>query len=229
MHYKVIIPAAGQGKRMGAGFNKQLIEINNKPLIVHTLEVFERHAYCSGIILAINPLEEQIFTELISKYSLKKIESLVHGGKERQDSIYNALKIINSDNIVLVHDGARPFIEHKLIEKLILAAEEFKAAIPAVMVKDTIKIVKNNFVTSTPNRSELYAVQTPQAFNKKILLDAYKDAYANNYYGTDDSSLVEKQGVKVKIVDGDYNNIKITTPEDLITAENFINRRITDV
>jgi 2-C-methyl-D-erythritol 4-phosphate cytidylyltransferase len=229
MYYKVIIPAAGQGKRMGAGYNKQLININKKPLIIHTLELFDKHEYCEGILISINPLEETIFSELIAKYNIRKVEALVHGGKERQDSIYNALLKTQKSKIVLVHDGARPFVDYKLINTLVNEAKEYGAAIPAVMVKDTIKIVKEGFVYETPNRSELYAIQTPQAFNKEILIQAYEKAYEENYYGTDDSSLVEKIGQEVKIVEGNYNNIKITTPEDLLTAESFINRRENNV
>ena len=151
---------------------------------------------------------------------------IVVGGSERQYSIANGLRFVPDDaEIILVHDAARPLVNLRTIEEVIDAAEKFDGAIAAVREKNTIKIIDaENFVKETPPRSELVAVQTPQGFRKKILFDAYKKAAEDNFLGTDDASLVERIGGKIKIVWSDYKNIKITTPEDISIAENFLSR-----
>lgn len=150
--------------------------------------------------------------------------NIVYGGTERQDSIYNGLlQIPDNTKIVLTHDGARPLVKPSKIDEVIEAAFETGAATLANTVKDTIKISHNGkTVDYTPNRNELWAVQTPQVFFKEVLMSAYNQAYQEGYYGTDDCSLVEKTGRKVKLVWNDYGNLKITTPEDLILAEALI-------
>ncbi|RFU68655.1 2-C-methyl-D-erythritol 4-phosphate cytidylyltransferase [Peribacillus saganii] len=219
MLYEVIIPAAGQGKRMKAGRNKLFIEISNVPIIVYTLRIFEADPNCRGIILTINPEEKPIFQSIIDTYQLGKEIKLVPGGQERQQSVRNGLHNVSGTELVLVHDGARPFIERALIADLTEAAYEHGSAIPAVPVKDTIKKATNNTVEETVERSSLWAVQTPQAFRFSILKRAHEEAEKEGYLGTDDASLVEIIGEKVVIVEGDYDNIKITTQEDLYFAE----------
>lgn len=224
MAYQVIIPAAGQGKRMGAGKNKLLIELNGIPVLIHTLMVFEEDDECEGIILAIHPQDEGEFNELLLKYRISKVKNLVPGGKERQDSIYHALKTVSGDGIVLVHDAARPFIKQEYIHRLAETAEKTGAAIIGVPAKDTMKTVQNGNVVETVERSSLWVVQTPQAFRISLLLKAYKKAEEEHFIGTDDSSLVERLGERVTMVEGDYDNIKLTTPEDLFFAEAILKK-----
>jgi 2-C-methyl-D-erythritol 4-phosphate cytidylyltransferase len=219
MMYEVVIPAAGQGKRMKAGVNKQLIELQNEPLIVRTLKVFENDEWCRGIIVVINEAERTQFEQLFSRFHIKKITAIVSGGKERQHSVYNGLKAAKNGDIVLIHDGARPFVTIEHIHELVKEAKKHGAAIPAVRVKDTIKKVRDQFVEETVERSSLWAVQTPQAFHVSLVLRAHEQAQKDGYIGTDDASLVERIGGKVKIVEGDYRNIKLTTPDDLLFAE----------
>jgi 2-C-methyl-D-erythritol 4-phosphate cytidylyltransferase len=225
MAYQVIIPAAGQGKRMGAGKNKLLLELNSIPVLIHSLKVFEDDELCEGIILAIHPQDEAEFKILLKKYRMKKVFNLVPGGRERQDSIYNALKTIKTDGIILVHDAARPFILKEHIHRLIETAQETGAAIIGVPAKDTMKKVHDHEVVETVERSSLWAVQTPQAFRISILLEAYEKAERDHFIGTDDSSLVERIPYQVAMVEGDYDNIKLTTPEDLYFAEAIIKKR----
>lgn len=218
MAYQVILPAAGKGKRMGAGKNKLFIELNGIPVFIHTLRVFDQDDRCSEIFLAIHPDDREEMNSYINKYAIQKKITLVLGGAERQHSVNNALQEIQGESIVLVHDAARPFIQKSLIDKLVQSAEHNGASVLAVPVKDTIKKVENGIVIETVERSSLWAVQTPQAFRVSLLLKAHAFAKENDFLGTDDASLVEFLGEKVAIVEGDYNNIKLTTPEDLSFA-----------
>ena len=225
MAYQVIIPAAGQGKRMGAGKNKLLLELNNIPVFIHSLKVFDEDELCDGIILAIHPQDEAEFKSLLKKHEVKKVLDLVPGGKERQDSIYNALKTVKNDGIILVHDAARPFILKEHIHRLLVTAQETGAAIIGVPAKDTMKTVRNQMVVATVERSSLWAVQTPQAFRFSILYNAYLQAEKDHFIGTDDSSLVERISHPVTMVEGDYDNIKLTTKEDLFFAQAIFKKR----
>ncbi|MFE8698576.1 2-C-methyl-D-erythritol 4-phosphate cytidylyltransferase [Cytobacillus sp. FJAT-53684] len=225
MAYQVIIPAAGQGKRMEAGKNKVLLELNDLPILIHTLNVFQMDKACDGILLAINPEEEEEMKMLLEENQITKILAFVPGGKERQYSIHNALKQVKKDGIVLVHDAARPFVDKELFRPLIEAAENKGAAIFAVPVKDTIKKAAGDIVAETVERTSLWAVQTPQAFRISILKEAYQKAEEEDFLGTDDASLVERLGQEVVIVKGNYDNIKLTTPEDLYFAEAIIRKR----
>lgn len=225
MAYKVIIPAAGQGKRMGAGKNKLYLTIERIPVLIHTLRIFEKDDDCEGIILSIHRDDEQGFKELLKQYRIEKVTHLVYGGKERQDSVYNGIKVLQSDGIVLVHDAARPFIQKETIQTLVQAAETEGAAVLAVPVKDTIKKAANFRVIETIERSSLWAVQTPQAFRVSVLKRAHEAAEAEGFIGTDDASLVERMAHKVVIIAGDYDNIKLTTPEDMFFAEAILKKR----
>jgi 2-C-methyl-D-erythritol 4-phosphate cytidylyltransferase len=225
MAYQVIIPAAGQGKRMGAGKNKLLLELNSIPVFIHSLKVFEEDELCDGIILAIHPQDEAEFNSLLNKHGVKKVLELVPGGKERQDSIYNALKTVKTDGIILVHDAARPFILKEHIHRLLDTAQETGAAIIGVPAKDTMKTVRDDVVMATVERSSLWAVQTPQAFRFSLLYRAYEQAEKDEFIGTDDSSLVERISYPVTMVEGDYDNIKLTTQEDLFFAQAILQKR----
>jgi 2-C-methyl-D-erythritol 4-phosphate cytidylyltransferase len=225
MAYQVIIPAAGQGKRMGAGKNKLLLELNNIPILIHSLKVFEEDELCEGIIIAVSPQDAVEINHFLKKYNVKKVLGLVPGGKERQDSIFNALKTVKTDGIILVHDAARPFILKKDIHRLLDKALDTGAAIIGVPAKDTMKTVRENVVLATVERSSLWVVQTPQAFRFSILFRAYEQAEKDVFIGTDDSSLVERISYPVTMVEGDYDNIKLTTQEDLFFAEAIVKKR----
>lgn len=215
-----IVPAAGSGKRMGEGINKQLLELQNKPVIVHTLEKFEHNAYIDFIILVVKAEEKDYFNlEIKDKYQFTKILKIIEGGSERQESVYKGLKAIEDlESLVLIHDGARPFVTEQILVENIKEAYAYGRAVTAVKVKDTVKIVKEGKALETPPRQWLYLAQTPQSFQYPIIMEAHKQADRDGYMGTDDSSLVERLGLDVKVVEGDYHNIKITTPEDLIVA-----------
>ncbi|RDY22753.1 2-C-methyl-D-erythritol 4-phosphate cytidylyltransferase [Romboutsia maritimum] len=213
----VIIVAAGSGSRMNANKNKQFIKINGKEIIAHTLEKFYNNKQINNVVVVIKKDELDYFNkEIINKYGFNNIK-IAFGGNERQDSVYNGLKMLdNNCKIVLIHDGARPFVTDDIIENSILKATENKAVVVGVPVKDTIKIVdEKGSIIDTPNRNTLWAVQTPQTFDYDILIKSYERAFKDEFYGTDDAMLVERIGYSVKMIKGSYNNIKITTPEDI--------------
>lgn len=213
----VVIVAAGTGSRMNMGINKQFIKLEGKEIIAYTIEKFYNNSNIEDIVVVVKEDESEFFKkEILDKYNFKNIK-IAYGGKERQDSVYNGLKLLDEKcDVVLIHDGARPFVSDKIIDKSIEEAKEHKAIVVGVPVKDTIKVIDNDKnIVDTPNRSVLWAVQTPQTFDYNILIDAYKDAFKNKFYGTDDAMLVERIGYKVKMLEGSYNNIKITTQEDL--------------
>ena len=208
-----IILAGGKGKRMGSAISKQFIDIKGKPIIYYTLKKFSENKKIDNIIVVL-PEDE-----------VKYFNKIVIGGKERQDSVYNALKSLknSSTDIVLIHDGARPFISERIINEGIKFAEIYGAAAPGVMPKDTIK-VKNekNFSVDTPNRANLVSIQTPQVFKFDEILECHEKIRYNGEKVTDDTMVVEKYGYSVYLYDGEYTNIKVTTPEDLILAERLI-------
>jgi 2-C-methyl-D-erythritol 4-phosphate cytidylyltransferase len=226
MNYFVVIPAAGKGKRMKAGRNKLLLELEGKPVIIHTLAVFEADPSCEGIVLSIHPDERSEFEQLLLTYNIQKVYAFATGGQERQHSVYSGLKMLPPESdIVLVHDGARPFITRETIARLARSASDTGAAIAAVPVKDTIKQAEGGTVSQTVDRANLWSVQTPQAFQMAVLLPAQQKAEEEPFLGTDESSLVERTGYSVQIVESDYDNIKLTTPEDLYFARAIIAKR----
>lgn len=220
-----IILAGGKGKRMGSAISKQFIDIKGKPIIYYTLKKFSENKKIDNIIVVLPEDEVKYFKEnILKKYELR-INKIVIGGKERQDSVYNALKSLknSSTDIVLIHDGARPFISERIINEGIKFAEIYGAAAPGVMPKDTIK-VKNekNFSIDTPNRANLVSIQTPQVFKFDEILECHEKIRYNGEKVTDDTMVVEKYGYSVYLYDGEYTNIKVTTQEDLILAERLI-------
>ncbi|VEF49960.1 2-C-methyl-D-erythritol 4-phosphate cytidylyltransferase [Bacillus freudenreichii] len=224
MDYQVIIPAAGAGKRMGAGRNKLFIEVDSRPVILQTLDVFAADDNCEKIILTIQPNDESQFRDIVASHPGKVKIEFVYGGDERQYSVYNGLKAAGG-RIILVHDGARPFIRRHTISQLVQAAHDHGAAIAAVPVKDTIKRADHDKVVETVDRSGLWQIQTPQAFRLPILMNAHEQAKEQQYLGTDEASLVERMGLPVMIIESDYDNIKLTTPEDLYFAEAILAKR----
>ena len=221
-----IFPAAGSSKRMGGGVNKNLRELTGEPLLIRTLKTFSKVERINFLIVVVAEHEVEIVEELLRGTSELKAWQVTVGGTERQYSIANGLKHLPDDaEIILVHDAARPLVTMQTINDVIDAAEEFGGAIAAVPEKNTIKIVDaQGFVKYTPPRKELVSVQTPQGFKREILLQAYAKAAEENFLGTDDSSLVERLNVRIKVVAGGYQNIKITTPEDFRIAETFLGR-----
>jgi 2-C-methyl-D-erythritol 4-phosphate cytidylyltransferase len=222
-HITAIIPAAGIGKRMQSVYGetrKQFILIHDKPILYYTLRPFHESELIDDIILVCEKdWIGYVQKEIVELYGFNKVKKIAEGGAHRQDSVYNGLKAIGRADIVLVHDGVRPMISEKKISEIIKAAIDHKAAILAVKVKDTVKTQDTDgFVAETMNRDRLYSVQTPQVFEYQLLMQAFEKAYADSFYGTDESMLVERLGVKVKTVEGDYENIKITTPEDVSFA-----------
>lgn len=220
----VIFPAAGQGKRMNAGINKVFLELADKPMLIRTLQKFSAVPEVGELIVVVGADEVEPVTKLLEKFSGLKSWKVTEGGSERQYSVWNGLKQAASDaDVVLVHDAARPLVTVKTIEDVIAAAREYGGAIAAVPEKNTIKVVsESGVVKSTPARSTLWAVQTPQGFRKQILLEANIKAEADGFLGTDDASLVERLGRPVHVVMSEYSNIKVTTPEDLLIAEAFL-------
>lgn len=224
MKVAAIIAAAGKGERLGSVVHKPFVLIGKEPILAHTLKLLDNSNYIDEIILVINESDLAKARSLIKKSKLKKVKKIVLGGKRRMDSVGNGLSEVSEDvDYVVVHDGVRPFLDNKMISSVIEGAKTFGAAITCVPVKPTIKeIEKGNFVMGTLKRESVVEVQTPQAFKKDVLVRAYKKAFEDGVDATDDSTLVERIGIKVKVVAGSYKNIKITTVEDLKYARALI-------
>jgi 2-C-methyl-D-erythritol 4-phosphate cytidylyltransferase len=222
-----LIPAAGMGKRMGASINKQYLLLDGLPIIARTISVFEQSPIIDSIYLVVPDEEIPYCREhVIEAFGFKKVVAIVPGGKERQNSVLNGLNAIRqsacNDDVVLIHDGVRPFLNDSMLKNSIDAARTGDGSLVAVPAKDTIKIVSEEFVIGTPPRETLWQAQTPQTFRFGIIHHAHLSAESDGFTGTDDASLIERSGGAVKVVMGDYRNIKITTPEDLILAEAFL-------
>lgn len=220
-----IVPAAGMGRRMGASINKQYLLLDGKPILAHTLELFQKADFIDEIFVVV-PAEEIEYCRInvVEKYGISKVRQIVAGGAERQNSVLNGLRALDchDEDVILIHDGVRPFVPISAVRRSIEMALEHDGALVAVPVKDTVKIVKDAFVTSTPARESLWLAQTPQTFRYRIIRAAHELAETEGFTGTDDASLLERIGKKVHVVIGDYRNIKITTPEDLILALAFL-------
>lgn len=211
---------------MGAGSNKQYLLLDGMPILAHTLGVFERAPFIAGIYV-VSPEPEIPFcrTEVVERYGFSKVRAIVAGGAERQHSVLNglnAMRGIDHDDLVLIHDGVRPFVPVDVLHSAAAAADESGAAVVAVPVKDTVKVVIDGIITETPPREQLWLAQTPQAFRYGLICSAHASAEAAGFLGTDDASLMERQGWQLRVVMGDYRNIKITTPEDMVLAEAFL-------
>lgn len=223
-----LIPAAGMGRRMGNAVAKQFLPLGDKPMLAHTLLAFQRASGIDEIIPVLSEEDmESCLRDVIELYHITKVKTLVVGGRERHDSVANGLKKLEKDaSIVLVHDGVRPFVTQEMIQESIELAKKGECVAVGVPLKDTIKEVDDKrIVRNTLERSRLWAIQTPQTFPVKILKRAYEESYRNKTFGTDDATLVERTGGKVRVIMGSYENIKITTPEDLLLAEEILKRR----
>lgn len=220
------VAAAGMGKRMNMDINKQFLTIDDVPILAHTIKKIEKSKYIDFLEIIVKESDMCYVEEILEKYKFNIDYKIVFGGKERQDSIYNGiLNMPDRTDIVLTHDGARPFVSVSKIDEAIENVFETGACVLANPVKDTIKVsLDGKVVDYTPNRDNLWQVQTPQVFKADILKKAYEQAYSEGYYGTDDCSLVEKTGIKVKLIYNSYDNIKITTREDLSIANILVKK-----
>jgi len=222
-----IIVAGGSGNRMGNSRSKQYLLLGGVPILVHTLRTFERASAINHIILVV-PENDIDYTRhsIIEQYQISKVKQIVAGGRQRQDSVRNGLDIVSDENeIVVIHDGVRPFVSEETINASVQKAFEEDAVTVGVAVKDTVKSVdRNGLIKKTLKRDTMWLTQTPQAFKIEIIKRAYQRAYEDNIYGTDDASLVERIDIKVRMINGSYDNIKITTPEDLELGEYLLRK-----
>lgn len=226
-----IILASGVGKRMKAGKNKTLLELDNKPLIYYAIKNFEKSKLISKIVLVVRESEEKYFNDIVKKYNFKKIIAVISGGEERQYSAHNGIKFIEDKfgkfkkMIVLFHNGANPFVSQNEIKNVVTEALKYGAAAVAHKTKDTIRRVNDaNLSSGVIEREGLWNMQTPQAIEFSLAKRAFKKAQEDNFLGTDDVSLVERLGKKVKIIEASENNFKITTPLDLELARIVLRR-----
>jgi len=214
----VIVAAAGKGTRLGSQVPKQYLKIAGEPVILKTLKAFESLDAIDHIYIVTNEQYVDHCQQIVDDNGIDKVDAIVKGGRERQDSVYNAIQEINRRrpgvSYVLIHDGARPFVSRDVIINVIKAMMEKDAAVACVAMKDSIRRIGDEGSCSV-DRSDYFSVQTPQGFKKSVLIEAYDKALKEGYYGTDDASLVERAGHKIELVEGDYQNIKITTKEDL--------------
>ncbi len=227
MKYTVVLPAAGSGKRMKAEQNKLFLTLRNKPILIHTLEVFEQDPNCTGIWLGVKPEERETIQEMLNQHHITKVKGMPAGGEERQHSVHACVVAAqNESELILVHDAARPFIDPAVISELAQKAYETGAAIAGVKAKDTMKRVQNNVIEETLDRDQLWVIQTPQAFHTSILAKAHQLADQAGFVGTDESMLVERLGFGVHVVESTYDNVKMTTQEDLLIGEAILQKRV---
>ncbi len=224
MNYAIIV-AAGKGKRMDSKVNKILMLLDDKPLLYHSIRPFEESALIDKIYLIGNKDDILDLNSVINQNEFKKVE-MIEGGEERQDSVYNGIRLLDAkdDDIILIHNGANPFISSELIEQVVNNAKVEGACAVAYRAKDTVKEVdEEGFVLKTLDRRRLWQMQTPQAAKYKLLVRAFVKAYNDDYYGTDDVELIERTGERVKIIECGRENFKITTPWDLKHARSLFN------
>ena len=222
-----VIVAAGRGTRMGTAESKQFLLLRGKPILVHTLERFQRMELIEAIVLVTGEADLARCRSYVTEYGLTKVTAVVAGGSERQHSVRLGLERLPAGiEVAAVHDAVRPFASSARVAACLHKAYETGGAVLAVPVKDTIKVVDSSGrIEATPERRSLWAVQTPQAFRLELLLEAHARAVRDSFVGTDDAMLVERLGIPVHVVEGDYTNIKITTPDDLLWAERLLDEQ----
>ncbi|MDA3903120.1 MAG: 2-C-methyl-D-erythritol 4-phosphate cytidylyltransferase [Desulfuromusa sp.] len=225
MKVTVLIPAAGTGRRMGGSVSKQYLELAGKPILAHTLTLFENHPLIENIYPIVPPGDiSYCQRQIIDCYGFSKVRRVIAGGINRQDSVRNGLNALVEDGFdqpqrpILIHDGARPLFDCKRLSALIEVVRKTGACTIGVPVKDTIKDVVNSRITGSPDRSRLWQAQTPQGFQYRLIREAFDRADADGFIATDDASLLERLGHPVQMLEGDYRNIKVTTPEDILIA-----------
>ena len=227
MKTAAIVLAAGKGSRMQADRPKQYLLLREKPVLYYSLKAFEESSMDEVVLVVGEGEVEYCQKEIVDAYKFEKVTAIIEGGKERYHSVYNGLKEMckNGVDYVFIHDGARPFVTVELIHKLLEEVKMHQACVAGMPVKDTIKIVDNDqFVTATPERRLVWLVQTPQVFDYKLVYEAYEKIMESEQAGiTDDAMVVEQMtGHPVKLIEADYRNIKITTPEDIVIGESFL-------
>ena len=227
MHIVAIIPAAGVGRRMGGAIEKQFLRLRGIPILAHTLKVFDQSPEVDGIVLVVAPQQRQVLdTEVINPHPCEKLLGIIDGGPERQDSVANGLRAIPPESdLVVIHDGVRPLVSVDLVALVLDAARRHGAAIAAIPAGDTVKQVEDQRVVTTLQRETIWLAQTPQAFRVDLLRRAYQKAASDRIVLTDDAALVERIGVAVHLVRGSSENIKVTTPSDLVVAEAILTQR----
>ena len=228
MRTTAIVPAAGSGSRMNQTISKQYLSIGGKPILVRTLELLGQSSLIDALLVVVPGSDvDAVRTEILAPWTLKKVAGILAGGRERQDSVRAGIDALDGEtDLVVIHDAVRPFISAELIERCILAGRQDGAATAGVPVKDTVKEVgPEGLILKTCDRSVLWLTQTPQVFRRDIIERAHRDAARDGYRATDDTALVERLGYAVRMVPGDYGNIKITTPEDLVIAEALLRQK----
>ncbi|HEX2896893.1 MAG TPA: 2-C-methyl-D-erythritol 4-phosphate cytidylyltransferase [candidate division Zixibacteria bacterium] len=222
-----VIVAAGKSVRFGGQIPKQFCEVTGKPLLAWTISAFERAASIDQIILVVDDENyDNSRKNIIEKYKYKKVSQMVIGGTSRRGSVYNALKaILSPAGIVAIHDGARPLVEPKDIDRVVESAKKYKAAMLAVPVTDTVKLVDGDIIVKTLERGKIWLAQTPQAFEFELIKKAHENFRGKSEDITDDASLLENTGIKVKVIEPSSPNPKVTTPEDLVYVEAILRRR----
>ena len=233
-----IVLSAGQGKRMGTSVQKQYIELQGKPIIYYTLSVFQKSEIIDDIILVVGKDQlKYVQEEIVRKYHFTKVKTVVEGGHERYASVWQGLKAREydkyyeniQDGYVFIHDGARPFVDEEMLERAYDTVRKYKACVAGVPSKDTIKLInEEQFAVTTPEREYVWAVQTPQVFEKTLIFEAYARLMEEEcVHVTDDAIVVEQMmRLPVKLFEGSYENIKITTPEDLDIARIFLSKKL---
>lgn len=223
--YAAIVLAAGSGKRMNSKVHKQYLIIQNRPVLYYSLKAFEDSAV-DEIVLVVGKGEEEFCRkEIVDKYGISKVKAIVEGGKERYHSVFEGLKQTSDADYVLIHDGARPFVNQKIIRRCMLEVPEYQACVVGMPVKDTIKIAdEGGYAKQTPDRKNVWMIQTPQTFSYELIYEAYEEMLKTEDTAiTDDAMVLERiKGKKSKLIEGSYRNIKITTPEDLLIANVYL-------
>lgn len=223
--YAAIVLAAGSGKRMNSQVHKQYLIIQDRPVLYYSLKAFEDSAV-DEIVLVVGKGEEEFCRkEIVDKYGISKVKAIVEGGKERYHSVFEGLKQTSDADYVLIHDGARPFVNQEIIRRCMLEVPEHQACVVGMPVKDTIKIAdEGGYAKQTPDRKNVWMIQTPQTFSYALIYEAYEEMLKTEDTAiTDDAMVLERiKGKKSKLIEGSYRNIKITTPEDLLIANVYL-------
>ena len=223
--YAAIVLAAGSGKRMNSQVHKQYLIIQDRPVLYYSLKAFEDSAV-DEIVLVVGKGEEEFCRkEIVDKYGISKVKAIVEGGKERYHSVFEGLKQTSDADYVLIHDGARPFVNQEIIRRCMLGVAEYQACVVGMPVKDTIKIAdEGGYAKQTPDRKNVWMIQTPQTFSYALIYEAYEEMLKTEDTAiTDDAMVLERiKGKKSKLIEGSYRNIKITTPEDLLIANVYL-------
>lgn len=223
--YAAIVLAAGSGKRMNSKVHKQYLIIQDRPVLYYSLKAFEDSAV-DEIVLVVGKGEEEFCRkEIVDKYGISKVKAIVEGGKERYHSVFEGLKQTSDVDYVLIHDGARPFVNQDIIRRCMQEVQKYQACVVGMPVKDTIKIAdEEGYAKQTPDRKNVWMIQTPQTFSYALIYEAYEEMLKTEDTAiTDDAMVLERtKGKKSKLIEGSYRNIKITTPEDLLIANIYL-------